>query len=71
MPARRSRGEGALYWDESRQRWMAAVDVGFGPEGKRRRRWVSGKTKTGRSRSCSRCVETKVTAFRSNTGPTP
>ena len=46
MPARRSRGEGALYWDEARRRWMAAVDVGFGPEGKRRRRWVSGKTKT-------------------------
>ena len=46
MPARRSRGEGALYWDESRQRWMAAVNVGFSPTGKRQRRWVSGKTKT-------------------------
>jgi hypothetical protein len=46
MPARRSRGEGALYWDESRQRWMAAVDVGFSPTGKRQRRWVTGKTKT-------------------------
>jgi integrase len=46
MPARRSRGEGSLYWDESRQRWMAAVDVGFSPTGKRQRRWVSGKTKT-------------------------
>jgi site-specific recombinase XerD len=46
MPARRSRGEGALYWDESRQRWMASVDVGFSPTGKRQRRWVTGKTKT-------------------------
>jgi integrase len=46
MPARRSRGEGALYWDESRQRWMAAVDVGFSPTGKRQRQWVTGKTKT-------------------------
>jgi hypothetical protein len=46
MPARRSRGEGALYWDESRQRWMAAVDVGFSPTGTRQRLWVSGKTKT-------------------------
>jgi integrase len=46
MPARRSRGEGALYWDESRQRWMAAVDIGFSPTGKRQRRWVSGRTKT-------------------------
>jgi hypothetical protein len=46
MPRRRSRGEGALYWDESRQRWMAAVDVGFSPTGKRQRQWVTGKTKT-------------------------
>jgi len=46
MPARRTRGEGALYWDESRQRWMAAVDVGFSPTGKRQRQWVTGKTKT-------------------------
>jgi hypothetical protein len=46
MPARRSHGEGSLYLDESRQRWMAAVDVGFSPTGKRQRRWVSGKTKT-------------------------
>ena len=46
MPARRSRGEGALYWDESRQRWMSAVDLGFSPTGRRQRRWVSGTTKT-------------------------
>jgi hypothetical protein len=46
MPATGSRGEGALYWDESRQRWMSAVDVGFSPTGRWRRRWVSGKTKT-------------------------
>ena len=31
MPTRRTRGEGSLDWDESRQRWMAAVDVGFRP----------------------------------------
>ena len=30
-PTRRTRGEGSLDWDESRQRWMAAVDVGFRP----------------------------------------
>jgi hypothetical protein len=46
MPARRSRGEGALYWDESPQRWMAAVNVGFSLTGRRQRRWVSRKTKT-------------------------
>ena len=31
MPTRRTHGEGSLDWDESRQRWMAAVDVGFRP----------------------------------------
>jgi excisionase family DNA binding protein len=31
MPTRRTRGEGSLDWDESRQRWMAGVDVGFSP----------------------------------------
>jgi len=46
MTARRSRGEGALYWDEGRERWMACLDIGFTAQGKRRRRWVSGKTKT-------------------------
>ena len=46
MPARRNRCEGALYWDESRQRWMPAVDVGFSPTGRRQRRWVSRKAKT-------------------------
>ena len=46
MTARRSRGEGALYWDESRERWMACLDIGFTAQGKRRRRWVSGRTKT-------------------------
>ena len=46
MTARRSRGEGSLYWDEGRERWMACVDIGFNAQGKRRRRWVSGKTKT-------------------------
>jgi hypothetical protein len=46
MPARRSRDEGALHWDESWQRRMAVGDVGFSPTGRRQRRWVSRKTKT-------------------------
>lgn len=46
MVSRRSRGEGGLYWDKARQRWIGAVDVGFSVEGKRRRRYVSGTTKT-------------------------
>jgi integrase len=46
MSQRRGRGEGALYWDEARQRWIAAVTVGYTPAGKRIVRKGSGKTKT-------------------------
>lgn len=46
MVSRRSRGEAALFWDEKRQRRIALVDVGFTDEGRRRRRYVSGRTKT-------------------------
>ena len=46
MVTRRSRGKGGLYWHEGRQRWMATVDLGFAPMGKRRRAYVSAKTKT-------------------------
>jgi integrase len=46
MVQRRSRGEGALFWDERRQRWTAAVDLGFTAAGKRRRVKVTAKTKT-------------------------
>ena len=46
MTARRGRGEGSLYWDEDRQRFIAAVVVGYTPAGKRIMRRGSGKTKT-------------------------
>ena len=46
MVTRRSRGEGALFWHEGRKRWMAVIDTGFTPEGKRRRSYVSARTKT-------------------------
>jgi integrase len=46
MSTRRGHGDGALYWVESRQRWFAAVTVGYTPAGQRIRRRVSGKTKT-------------------------
>lgn len=46
MVTRRSRGEGGLYWNEARQRWMATVDLGFTPMGKRRRAYISARTKT-------------------------
>lgn len=46
MSKRRSRGDGGLYWSESRQRWIAEVTVGYSPAGKRITRTASGKTKT-------------------------
>jgi hypothetical protein len=46
MGARRGRGEGGLYWDEQRQRFIAEVTIGYTPAGKRIVRRGSGKTKT-------------------------
>ncbi|WP_426505414.1 site-specific integrase [Dactylosporangium sp. McL0621] len=46
MTKRRSRGDGSLYWDETRQRYIAAVTIGYTPAGKRIVRKGSGKTKT-------------------------
>ena len=46
MTARRSRGEGGLHFDETRQRWIATAAVGFDARGKRITRKASGTTKT-------------------------
>ncbi|WP_340686097.1 site-specific integrase [Amycolatopsis coloradensis] len=46
MAKRRSRGDGGLYWDESRQRWTAEATVGYTAAGKRIVRRGRGKTKT-------------------------
>jgi len=46
MTKRRSRGDGGLHWDESRQRWIATVHVGYDARGKRITKKASGKTKT-------------------------
>jgi hypothetical protein len=46
MIARRSRGEGSLFWHEKRQRWISVVSQGYAANGKRRTTWVSGRTKT-------------------------
>jgi integrase len=46
MASRRSRGDGGLYWDRSRKRWIAEVTVGYTASGKRIVRKASGTTKT-------------------------
>jgi integrase len=42
---RRGHGEDSIYWDESRKRYIGAVDLGFSAAGTRIRKKVSGKTK--------------------------
>jgi len=46
MTARRSHGEGGLYWNEKRKRWIATVTVGYDGRGKRIVKTGSGRTKT-------------------------
>jgi hypothetical protein len=42
---RRGHGEDAIYFDETKNRYVGAVSLGFGSDGKRNRRKVSGRTK--------------------------
>ncbi|WP_217702633.1 site-specific integrase [Nocardioides guangzhouensis] len=44
--ARRNRGDGGLYWDETKQRWIGVATVGYDGRGKPRRRKVHARTKT-------------------------
>jgi hypothetical protein len=38
-------GEDSIYWDEPRNRYIGAVDLGLSPAGTRTRKKVSGKAK--------------------------
>jgi integrase len=46
MSSRRSRGDGGLHWDQSRQRWVATATLGYDGRGKRLVRHGYGRTKT-------------------------
>jgi integrase len=43
---KRSKGDGGLHWDETRQRWIATVTIGYNVLGKRVTRKASAPTKT-------------------------
>jgi len=43
---RRGHGEDAIYFDAAKNRFVGAISIGFGPDGKRLRRKVTGRTKT-------------------------
>ena len=45
MPKKRGQGEGALYYSESKRRWIAVLDLGRGPDGVRRRIKLHGVTR--------------------------
>ena len=42
---RRGYGEDAIYFDEAKNRYVGAISLGFGSDGKRIRRKVTGRTK--------------------------
>jgi hypothetical protein len=44
--SRRGRGDGGIYRDPDRNRWVGQLDLGIGPDGKRLRRKVVGRTKS-------------------------
>ncbi|WP_037363509.1 site-specific integrase [Amycolatopsis orientalis] len=71
MTARRSRGDGGLYWSESRQRWIAELTVGYKPNGKRIVRKSSGKTKTEAKAALDDLIERmKEGTAAASSGPT-
>lgn len=45
MGSRRGHGEGSIYQRESDGRWVANVNLGYGPDGKRKRKVLYGKTR--------------------------
>jgi integrase len=46
MNTRRGRGDGSLFWDKTRERWVAEVTIGYDGRGKRRIKKGTGRTKT-------------------------
>ena len=44
--ARRGHGEGSVYRDAANGTWVAAISLGWRPDGSRIRRKVTGRTKT-------------------------
>ena len=45
-PKKRSPGDGGLYYIESRGLWRGVIDVVYGPDGRRKQKYVHAKTKT-------------------------
>jgi len=54
MPARRDKGSGSITWDENAQRWIARLDLGIGPNGRRIRVKATAPTKVEARRKLDR-----------------
>ena len=54
MPARRNKGSGSITWDETAQRWIARLDLGVGPNGRRIRVKATAPTKAEARRKLDR-----------------
>ena len=54
MPARRDKGSGSITWDENAQRWIARLDLGVGPNGRRIRVKATAPTKVEARRKLDR-----------------
>ncbi|GAA3242952.1 tyrosine recombinase XerC [Dactylosporangium siamense] len=68
---RRERGEGALYWDEARQRYIAEMDVGYSAAtGKRIRRRGVGKTKPEAKAKLKMAVDAYLAGLKVDAGRT-
>lgn len=59
MPKRRSKGDGAIYFDERRDIFVGQIGLGYYDNGKRKRKTVYGKTKK-EVRDKLRAVELKL-----------
>ncbi|MBO0845950.1 MAG: site-specific integrase [Nocardioides sp.] len=54
---RRARGEGGVYWDDARQRWIAQKTVGYDGRGKRIVRKGTGTSRTAALRALDKRVK--------------
>lgn len=45
MASRRGKGEGSIYQRASDGKWVGMIDLGYGPDGKRKRKPIYGKTR--------------------------
>ncbi len=68
---RRGRGEDAIYFAMEKNRYVGSISLGYGPNGRRIRRKVFGKTKQEvreRLKALYQEMETAVRSSRTNTG---